>query len=67
MFDFIDGEETSQTTEPKTRTLEDITRNCDMVLFNQFPNVAEDKELIEGSDFDEQTEEPIEIFQYFAV
>ena len=38
-----------------------------MVLFNEFPKVAEDIELVAGSDFDEQTEECIEVFQYFAL
>jgi hypothetical protein len=38
-----------------------------MVLFNEFPKVTEDIELVAGSDFDEQTEEYIEVFQYFAV
>ena len=55
--------------EPKTITFSTITKNCNMVLFNKASDykVAGDLELEAGTDYNQETEESIDIYQWYAI
>jgi len=49
------------------KTFKEITRDIDMVLFNQITEVSEYLELEAWNDFDSENDRYKEIFQYFAI